>query len=303
MQHLLVALDLSEMDEVLIRYSNFLVDKFQPKSITFMHVVKSYDIPKDILDDFPHMDAPLKDIIRDGIQEKTDELFHNREGTQMKIYVAEGYTTENVVRYSRESKIDLTLIGKKLGYQGKGGVTRKIMSLTPSSVLLISETARPEINHILVRMEFNKISEMALKAALNISQGTGAKVSCYHVARLPLKYFSKESVSNFPRLEGKMKEYSRKEFDKLVKRMKLERDTIPFDSTLDAENQEELLLYSQALKKEADMIMLGSRIKSDMADVILENTSEKLAVGEKNISVFVVKDRKLTIGFLEALFD
>ncbi len=303
MQHLLVALDLSEMDEPLIRYSNFLVDKFHPQSITFMHVVKSYDIPQDILADFPQMDLPLKDIIREGIKEKTDQLYRDREGTEMKVHVSEGYTTENMVRYSRENKVDLTLIGKKMGYQGKGGVTRRIMSLTPSSVLLVSETSRPEINHILVRMDFNKISEMALKMALKISRESGAKVSCYHVAKLPLKYFSKESVSDFPRLEEKMKQHGRKEFEKLLKRLKLSPDDIPFQTALDAENEEELFLYSQALKTQADMIMLGSRIKSDMADVILDNTSEKLAVSEKNISVFVVKDRKLTTGFLEALFD
>ncbi|MFO8055190.1 MAG: universal stress protein [Bacteroidales bacterium] len=302
-EHLLVALDLTEMDDHLIRYSNFLVKKFQAKNISFIHVVKSYDIPKNILADFPDMNIPLTDIIREWIKEKTDELYKERKNTKMNINVAEGYTTENIIRYSRENKIDLTLIGKKLGYQGKGGVTRKIMSLTPSSILLVSETARPEINHLLVRMDFNKISEMALKTALYVKEATGAKISCFHVAKLPLKYFSRESVSNLANLEEKMKNHNKKEFEKLLKRLKLSSKDIPFQSVLDTENQEELYLYRQALKTGADMIMLGSRIKSEMADIILENTSEKLAASEKNISVFIVKDRTSTTGFLEALFD
>ncbi|MDZ7777019.1 MAG: hypothetical protein U5L09_16090 [Bacteroidales bacterium] len=41
----------------------------------------------------------------------------------------------------------------------------------------------------------------------------------------------------------------------------------------------------------------------EYADVILDSTSEKLAGPEKNIPVFVMKDRKQTMGFLDALFD
>ena len=62
-------------------------------------------------------------------------------------------------------------------------------------------------------------------------------------------------------------------------------------------------LYHYGLKHQADLIMIGSKIKSELAKVILDRTSENLADVEKNIPVMIVKDRKQTLGFLEAIFD
>jgi CRISPR/Cas system endoribonuclease Cas6 (RAMP superfamily) len=74
-ENILVCLDLSEMDDSLIRYSNFLVEKFKPKTFTFLHVMKSYEIPPEMISAFPHLDQPLSEIVEEEIQEKTDSLF------------------------------------------------------------------------------------------------------------------------------------------------------------------------------------------------------------------------------------
>ncbi|MCF8218804.1 MAG: universal stress protein [Bacteroidales bacterium] len=301
--HILVALDLSDMDSFLIRYSNFLLEKFKPKSITFLHVIKSYEIPKDVRAKFPEMDEPLADIVKEELSAKIKELLIDAGKTDVHVVVKEGVTTETIVQYSQLNDITLTLMGKKIGYKGHGGVVRKVLNITPSSVLLISETAQPKMDHLLVRMDFTKMSVMAMKMALKIQEQTEAKISCHHVHKLPLKYFTRSSVSDENKLEREIYNYTQKEFKKFVKKNKLAANDIPCTSALDFENEEAQILYSKALTISADLIVLGTKIKSSMADVILESTSEKLAGPEKNIPVFVVKDRSQTMGFLNALFD
>ena len=301
--HILVALDLSDMDSFLIRYSNFLLEKFKPKSITFLHVIKSYEIPKEVRTKFPEMDEPLADIVKEELSAKIKELLIDAGKTDVHVVVKEGVTTETIVQYSQLNDITLTLMGKKIGYKGHGGVVRKVLNITPSSVLLISETAQPKMDHLLVRMDFTKMSVMAMKMALKIQEQTEAKISCHHVHKLPLKYFTRSSVSDENKLEQEIYNYTQKEFKKFVKKNKLAANDIPCTSALDFENEEAQILYSKALTISADVIVLGTKIKSSMADVILESTSEKLAGPEKNIPVFVVKDRSQTMGFLNALFD
>jgi hypothetical protein len=53
LNHILVTLDLSDMDDSLIRYTKFLVDKIKPESITFLHVLRPYEIPKEIIRSIP----------------------------------------------------------------------------------------------------------------------------------------------------------------------------------------------------------------------------------------------------------
>jgi len=300
--HILVCLDLSEMDDSLIRYSNFLVEKFNPKTVTFLHVMKSYEIPPEMIAAFPHLDQPLTEIVKEELQEKIESLFLYENEIQIQVKVVEGSTTDNIIRYARENNITFTLMGKKIGYEGRGGIVRKVISIIPSSVLLISETTQPRIEHVLVRMDFSKMSTLALKMALRLQELTGAKVSCHHVYKLPLNYFPVSSPENDKKLMAHVQKHSRKEYEKFMKKLELKPEKISCTNSLDPENDEAHILYKQALSINADMIVIGSKIKSELADIIIDSTSEKLASTEKNIPVLIIKDRKQTIGFLKALF-
>jgi len=300
--HILVCLDLSEMDDALIRYANYIVSKFKPKSITFLHVMKSYDIPPEMLDAFPHLDKPLTEVVENELQEKIEELFLLSEETRTIVKVTEGVTTDTIVKYTREHNITFTIMGKKLGYKGQGGIVRKVTGIIPSSVLLISETTYPHLEHLLVRMDFSKMSSQALKMALKIKEITDAQISCHHAFKLPLTYFPQSSPEKDKKLVDYAAKHSKKEFDKFLKKNKLPGEEIDFTSSLDPENNEADILYRHALTSGADIIIIGSKIKSELADIILDSTSEKLATAEKNIPVLIIKDRKQTIGFLKALF-
>ncbi|SHJ05415.1 Nucleotide-binding universal stress protein, UspA family [Tangfeifania diversioriginum] len=302
LDNILVCLDLSDMDDSLIRYSNYLVEKFKPTTVTFLHVMKSYDIPEEIISAFPHLNEPISEVVKEELTEKINELFKHDKTTKTIISVKEGTTTDTIVRYAREQNITLTLMGKKIGYEGQGGIVRKVLNIVPSSVLLISETSQPKMDHLMVRMDFSKMSAMALRMAIRMKESTGAKISCHHVYKLPLKYFPQSSPKNDKKLMEHVERHSKKEYAKFIKKNKLEREEIPCTNSLDPENEEANILYRQALTIGADLILIGSKIKSEMAEILIDSTSEKLAAADKNIPAFIVKDRKQTMGFLKALF-
>ena len=303
LNHILVCLDLTEMDDSLIRYAGFLANKIKPESITFLHVMRPFDIPKEILEAFPELDEPIPEIIREELKEKIDEQFNADVDLKINTKVEEGYPTETIVKYTQQNHITLTLMGKKMGYKGSGGIVRKILGIIPSSVLLVSETVHEKIENVLVRMDFSKISEMALQMALRIKELTGANVACHHVHKLPLSYFPQTQSEDDEKLQRYVAKISNKEFQKFIKRYKHENDEIPFSYSLDTENEEAQLLYRKALMTGSDMIVIGSIIKSELSDIIVDSTSEKLAESEKNIPVFIVNDRKQSMGFLKSLFN
>ncbi len=302
LNHILVCLDLTEMDDSLIRYAGFLVNKIKPDSITFMHVMRPFDIPKEILEAFPEMDEPVPEIIREELHDKISEQFKTDVDVKITTSVKEGYPIETIVKFTQENNITLTLMGKKMGYEGGGSIVRKTLGIIPSSVLLVSETVHERIENLLVRMDFSKVSEMALQMALRLKELTDAKVACHHVHRLPLSYFPQTQPEDDEKLQRYVEKVSQKEFQKFVKRYKHEQDELPFSYSLDVENDEAQILYRRALTTGADMIVIGSIIRSELADIIVDSTSEKLAESEKNIPVFIVNDRKQSVGFLKSLF-
>jgi nucleotide-binding universal stress UspA family protein len=298
---ILVCLDLTEMDDFLFRYTNFIVDTFAPSSVIFMHVMHPVEIPDEIKSSFPGFNEPVDQLVREELEEKAKELFNAK--VDFSIQVKQGLTTETIVRYAKNNKIDLTIMGKKIGYTGEGGITRKVTSLIPSSVLLVTETAPYNIKHLWVRMDFSKISIEALKMAQSIKEQTGAKVTCHNVFKLPLNYFPQQTEKQETRLLEQMTKHGKKEYQKIIKKLNIKEEEFPCEFSMNKEGGEAQILYHKAVQNQADLILSGSKMKSGLTHVILDNTSEKLAGGGKTLPVLIVKDKKLSTGILERIFD
>ncbi len=300
--HIMICLDLTEMDETLIKYTNFLVDTLAPSSVTFIHVMETIEIPDELADAFPEMDRPLNELVEEEIKEKVDTHFEHQDKVKTDVLLDYGLTTEQIVQQARRLKIDLALLGKKIGYEGEGGVARRIVGLIPASVLMVSETTPHQINSILIRMDFSRMSAIAMKTAKALASFTGASLECHHVYKLPLGYIPQKGPAEVKKLRKQINGYVQKEYRAFLKKHKIE-DDIPCSFSMDMQGDEAQMLYGHAVKSQADLILVGSKIKSQLANVILDSTSEKLADAKKNVPIMVIKDRKQSIGFLKALFD
>ncbi len=301
-KNIMICLDLTEMDENLIKYTNFLVETFEPSSVTFIHVMETIEIPDEIADAFPDMDRPLNELIEDEINEKVDEFFDHKDKVKTNVILDYGLTTEQIVQQARKLKIDLALLGKKIGYVGEGGVAKRIVGLIPASVLMISEMTPHGINSILVRMDFSRMSAIALNTAKEVASHTDASLECHHVYKLPLGYIPQKSPSEVRKLKKKLDDYVQKEYRAFLRKHKIEHN-VPCSYSMDLQGDEAQMLYSHAIKTSADLVLLGSKIKSQLANVMIDSTSEKMANANKSVPIMVIKDRKQSMGFLKALFD
>jgi nucleotide-binding universal stress UspA family protein len=300
--NILICMDLTEMDDFLIRYVNFLVKNISPKKIFFLHLLHANDLPEEILDELPEMDKSLNEIIREELEEKIKNEFEPGNGVNVQVDVEEGIRSDILLEYTRDNKINLTIFGKKVGYIGAGSLARRVMPLTPSSVLLVNTSSEPKLDNILVRMDFSKMSEIAMNTAVMLSNQTDASVSALNAFKIPLSHFPQYSVEDERRLKEKMTKHGKKEYDKFMKKLKLDPQVIPCKHVYNKNYNEAHLLYHHGLINHVDLVMIGSKVKSELANVILDRTSEDLADAEKNIKVLIVKDRKQTLGFLEVLF-
>lgn len=300
--NILICLDLTEMDESLIGYANFLVDTFNPSSVTFIHVMDTYEIPEEITGTITDGDKPLKDILKEEVEEKVQEHYKHADKLKPTVIMEEGLTVEKIVKYAEKNKTDLALMGKKIGYVGEGGVVKKIIGLIPSSVLLISETSAYRFTRIMVRTNFASPSVIALQMGQYLQSVTGASVEFHNVYKLPYNFFPEQSAQAAQKLKAQLEPYMTKKYEKFVKKYKLPAD-IPFNYTVDVKGDEAQSLYNYAVRNQVDLVITGTKLKSQLANIIMDSTSEKLAGVEKNVPVLIVKDVKEFVGFFKALFE
>ncbi len=302
MKNILVCLDLSDMDESLIRYANFAVKSFQPESITFINVMDTYDIPEELSDLLYSEEESVEDIIHQELKEKIYSLYTCTEKLKPEIILETGSTTERIVHYARKHAIDLCILGKKIGFEGNGGVARHIIGLIPSSVLMVTENTMHTIDKILVRTNFEIASFHALQMAEVVSKYTGAQIEMHHVYKLPYNYFPEQTPKALKKIRSKLDPHIAKKLNKFKKKYQISEE-IPFSYSVNLHGSEAESLYKHAIKSESDLILTGTKLKSQLANIIMDSTSAKLASVDKNIPILIVKNKKESIGFLKALFD
>ncbi len=299
---ILICLDLSEMDHFLISYSNFICEVLKPRHLVFIHVMETYDIPDEIMDTFDDAEKDIEDLVSEELEGKIEAGLTVKDKVDYSLVLEQGLPTEKIVEYSRKNKIDLGILGKKIGYQGQGGIARKLVGLIPSSVLVVSETSQYKIDKLLVRMDFSKTAWSSLTMAKTIAGYTGASIECHHVYKLPINYYPKQTPENIKKLKKQVKEIVNENYSRFIKKMKID-DAPPCSFSIDVQSEESQVLYNYAIINKIDLILTGTRIRSPLANLILDSTSEKLVGGEKNLPVMVVKDQKKSMGFLNAIFD
>jgi nucleotide-binding universal stress UspA family protein len=290
------------MDDTLINYANFAAEMFNPRKIIFYHVMDSYEMPDFLFDDdeLDELKKPVDEVIKEELDEKVKNGFSA--DVEHEVVLESGMTVESIIHYVRKNNVDLSVMGKKIGYVGEGGVVKSVIGLISASVLLISETTQHQINKIMVRTNFEHPSHMAYKMAERLAESADASLEFHHVYKFPYNYYPDQSAANLKLVRKKLEPFLNKEFNKFTKKYKIPEE-IPFRYSLDVDGDEAQSLYKYAIKSHCDLLVTGSKIKSKLANIMTDSTSKKLAESGKNIPVLIVKDTKHSIGFLKALFD
>ncbi len=300
---LLVCLDLTEMDEYLMRYARLLTDKFSSEAVVFMHVMDSYEYPEELSELFSDEKVnSLKELIAGEVTEKMLKSFDGS-SVMPEFVLEEGHTVEHIVRYADKNKIDLTLLGKKIDFEGKGGVGKKIIGLIPGTVLLVTETSPLHFDKLLVRTNFAQPSVVALGAAAYIQEKCNSQgYELHHVYKLPYNYFPVQDATARQRIRSRLAPSIEKSYRKFIDKYKLSPD-IPFYFSVNTLGDEAQAIYDYAKKNNIDLVISGTSLKSNLATLIADSVSEKLADVDKDIPLMVVKDQKKITNFLKALFD
>lgn len=299
---LLVCLDLTDMDDMLIKYSSFLAHLLGSEKVIFMHTIQSQHIAEELMEYFPDMEEPLEDLIKKELNEKVKANFDKSAEVEQEIKVVEGSPTDMVLKEADNQDVDLAVLGKKTGFKGQGILTDKIVRLVHCSVLILPETSRPSMDQVLVPVDFSKYSQMALKQANELAKKSDASITCQNVYSIPTHYFP--YISSSKNLDKPMLDHAKKEYKKFLRKAGREvPKNIPCEYTKDEGQDPAQKIYDFAVKNQIDLIVIGSKGVTDTASYLIGSTAEKLTSHDKHIPILIFKDKEANFGLLDFLFN
>ncbi|MBC5991776.1 universal stress protein [Pontibacter cellulosilyticus] len=302
LKRIMVGLDLTPMDDTLIRYAAFLSAELQIDKVYFIHIVKSLDIPQELLNDLEHQQLPPDENLRQQIATRVNTAFSGI-NTETEVLVEEGIPLKGLLHWSKIKQIDLMLVGRKLRLRGSGVLAQKLLRLGKTGVLFVSETAEPHLNHILVSIDFSEYSEMALNRVLHSALNRpNVKVYCLHVYEVPTGY--RTLGMTYEAFEERMRGFAQEKYDRLLSKFPELKDRAQFIMVRQGHDDDiGALVVMEAKRVRADMLVIGAKGLTAAAHFVLGSVTEKILRHDMDIPLLVFKKEKEEVGFLDALLS
>lgn len=295
-QNIVIGLDLTEMDDSLIRYAAYLCDLFPNiDRVTFFHNIK-FDFPAEESLGLKELNQPLDRLISEGIQDKLDTFFHpnrrkrEQEALIVEIEVTNERSTPHIfAKVCNWKSAELAVVGKKIAYRGSGSAIERMLRLESfrSSLLMIPETTSASFSKILVPTDFSKDSLRALKMAQMLRQEAGADVFCQHVFSIPAHYFPYIPVKGMRQSMLKKAQQSYEKFKKRLDKEGISGCTCSF--TFNEGRTVAETVYQHAIEQHANLIVIGSKGRSGLPAVFVGSVALQLLRFDFHIPLMIVR--------------
>jgi nucleotide-binding universal stress UspA family protein len=281
-KNILVALDLSDIDNTLIEYASFIADSLQVEKVYFVHNIKKYEISK--LFDEQLKDVNLDEIIGDELNEKVEEKFTS--SAAWEVLISEDPYSESLINYIvNKYVIQLALIGNKNKARGSGVVSGKLLRLLKCDILSIPKDATPIISNIWAGTDFSNVSKKVFKVAENLQKRSDAHVKAIHIYKVPAQfspYIPKEHLNT--KIENHLKD----KYEKFVKKIAFE-GTLTSEIILGRDLGIAEKLISQAETSGVDLIIVGDKGRNTFSSLLIGSVTEELFNQDMEVPLWIVK--------------
>jgi nucleotide-binding universal stress UspA family protein len=281
-KNILVALDLSDIDNTLIEYASFIAESLQVEKVYFVHNIKKYEISE--LFEEQLKDLNLDEIIGDELNEKVAEKFTS--SVAWEVLISEDPYSESLINYIVDKYvIQLALIGNKNKSRGTGIVSGKLLRLLKCDILSIPKDTTPVISSIWAGTDFSNASKKVFKVAESLQKTTTAKVKAMHIYNVPVQfspYIPKEH------LDSKIENHLKEKYAKFIKKIAFDGD-LTSEIILGRDIGIAEKLISKAEASGVNLIIVGDKGRNTFSSLLVGSVTEELFNQDMEVPLWIVK--------------
>lgn len=281
-ENILVALDLSDIDETLIEYASFLAEKLEVEKVYFVHNIKKYEISG--LFEEHIRDINLDEVIGEELNDKVEERFKAK--AEWEVLISEDPYTESLIKYIVDKyAIDLAILGNKNKSKGTGVVSAKLLRLLKCDILSVPRNFRPKIETIWAGTDFSHASRKAFRIAEILQENTTAALKAIHVYSVPVQfspYVSQEKIA--PKIEKHVKE----KYQKFVKKLDYHNEIEPL-IILGRESAVAQNIASRINTAGADLLIVTDKGANTFSTLIVGSVTEDLFNENLEVPLWIAK--------------
>ncbi|WP_324718980.1 universal stress protein [Salinimicrobium sp. HB62] len=281
-KNILVALDLSAIDQKLITYASFIAERLQAENVYFVHNIKKYEISE--LFEEHLKDVNLDEVIGDELNEKVKS--HFSASANWEVLISEDPYSESLLKYIVEKYgIDLAIVGNKKHEKGTGVVSGKLLRLLRCDILAVPAAAKEKLNRIWAGTDFSHDSRKVFRITKELQEGQAVELKVVHVYSVPVQfspYMSPESMG------PKVEKHVREKFDKFLKKLNYSEPVEPL-IFMGRESGAAQKIMANLRNSDVDMLVVSDKGGNTFSPFAVGTVTEELFNANLDVPLWVVK--------------
>ncbi len=283
MNNILIALDLTDTDESIIRYAYSLKTQTELSQIHFVHNIKLYEVDEVIQEMLGGKD--IKTIIEKNLRAKIAKVFTD-ESSYM-LTVLEGTSTEYSLNlWAEKHHIDTIVLGFKKEEYGTAGMSQKLIRIYKGNLLLVPENPSLTWNRVLVPTDFSAPFQLVSKKLANIRMDLpGTEIKMLKAFTIPSLFFP---FIDDQKAISQTREHIEKQYKETVKKYKL-----PEDYQFSAKYQDGQgvvdIIKKESKRFGADVVLMSAKGSSKIASLFIGSTINEILTSNPFNTIYILK--------------
>lgn len=279
----MVAMDLTEMDSILLAYVSFLCKVWNIEHLYFTHNIKQYKL-YDLYDEFLEEGITVEDIVDRGLQE-TIEKHYTASVPHSVLITSDDYTESILGHLAEDYKIDIMVTGNKDELQGTGALSQKLVRMLDANVLLVPEEAKHRMENVLVPTDFSSASAACFTVANSLVERSGGKIEALHVYNIPSFFFP---YINTEKAIDKTELHLKEKVKQFRKKHKLsEQLSFRYTDREDLSVVEAIELHAE--KGEFDIVVISARGGNNITSLFVGSITNDLLIRNRKMPLLVIR--------------
>lgn len=287
MKKLLVAVDLTDMDETVIRYAHFLQKTLQLERLHFVHNIKIYEVDEVLEDLLEGKD--IYSIIWKNLQAKISRIFKG-ESTYTLDILEHDSTESSLKKWANQHEVDTILLGHKQEESGTGAMAQKLIRMYKGNIILVPNNAALQWKRILVPTDLSAPFELIIekrKMFLQLEPQPEIRI---------LKSFGIPSLF-YPYIDDKRaveqaQEHILKQFAEVKKKYALN-DDLDFVAKYQGDRSVVDVIEAESKRFQADLIVMTAKGASMIPSIFIGSTINELLNTNPFQAIYILKTRSL----------
>jgi nucleotide-binding universal stress UspA family protein len=288
-KNILVAVDFTSADEVLLRYTELLTKKLDIGQVSFTHVVPRLDFFKTLTATGKENWEIVWEINESVTQELIDKVHSSLPefNGEIDCEVLEGEPLAELLEKS--SQHDLVLIGQREHADNHGILARNLARKTKGNALIIPEKSQTNVRKVLVPIDFSENSGRALQQTIDLAKALNQKVeiTVLNVYELPnlSTYLLNKTPEQFREMIVENTDLALDSFlKKYVPNLKINKAIVEMDLPSIGH-----YIVKYAVRHGMDFIGMGAKGHSTVELLLIGSVAEKVLSYNQQIPVLIIR--------------